>query len=226
MRTAIIGGLALFSLLLLLRIFPPAAFMAFALGCTISFFLLGTKVFKSIRIAAMPDDRSQPDDEFGRRVKNRLKDCRQREERFREEGEKIMRSITTLREDLARNKSVTTDETEKAEQTIKELEAEFSLRHAKAAFFADCATKLEELRDRHRLVESIAARRRELRDLRETNFDDEATVEETRYHIEQDTIELDTIVELSNSALNTSKIEQARSLRNRLEQIRAALRNS
>ncbi len=223
-RVLMIGGLILLSLLLLLRIYPPMAFMAFALGCVLGFFLLGDQLTKWISGERPFNKQKAPQaSEFSTRVADRLADCRRREERFRDEGERILKSISTLRDDLERNKSADAQETGKAETVIKELEAEFSLRHAKASFFADCAARLRELLDRNRLVESIAARRRELRDMRQNNFDDEAAVEETRFSIEQDSIELDTIVELSNSAASTHKAAQAEDLRARLERLRSSL---
>ncbi len=223
-RVLLIGGLILLSLLLLLRVYPPMAFMGFAIGSIVGFFLLGGQLTKWISGGLLFRAGTAPaESEFSRRVAERLTDCRQREERFRDEGERIMKSISTLRDDLDRNKAADAQEIARAETVIKELEAEFSLRHAKASFFADCAARLRELLDRHRLVESIAARRRELRDMRQTNFDDEAAVEETRFSIEQDSIELDTIVELSNSAASTHKAEQAEHLRDRLERLRGSL---
>ena len=232
-RVLLIAGLILLSLLLLLRIHPPMAIMGFLVGSAVGFFLLGGRFVQYFRGAASfgvggPNvgqvfGRSRGGNAFSQRVAERLHDCRSREERFRDEGERILKSIATLRDDLARNAAADATETARAEAVIRDLEAEFSLRHAKASFFADCAAKLEELLARHRLVESIAARRRELRELRQTNFDDEAVVEETRFSIEQDSIELDTIVELSNSAASSSKAEQAEDLRERLEQLRSTL---
>lgn len=223
-RVLITAALILLSMALLLRVHPPMAIMAFAIGSGVGFFLLGDKFSKWLVGTKATGSRYEGgDSEFSQRVADRLYDCRQREERFRDEGERILKSIATLRDDLARNSGVAVDEVARAEQVIKELEAEFSLRHAKASFFADCAEKLSELLDRHRLVESIAARRRELRELRQSNFDDEAAVEETRFSIEQDSIELDTIVELSNSAVASSKTEQTEDLRERLERLRTSL---
>ena len=219
-RLLLLGGVALISLLLLLRIYPPMAFMAFAIGATVGFFLLGGKL---LHLVGGGERKREEQSDFSRRVKERLDDCRRREESFRDEGERILKSIATLRDDLSRNPSADAVEVSKAEAIIKELEAEFSLRHAKASFFGECAVRLRELLDRHRLVESMAARRRELRELRQTNFDDEAAVEETRFSIEQDSIQLDTIVELSNSAAQSNKAEQAEALRDRLERLRSSL---
>ncbi|THH39622.1 hypothetical protein [Neolewinella litorea] len=219
-RLLLLGGAALLSLLLLLRIHPPMAFMAFAIGATVGFFLLGNQLTD---LFGKKGKKGGAESDFSRRVSERLADCRRREEGFRDEGERILKSIATLRDDLARNPAADEAEVAKAQAIIKELEAEFSLRHAKASFFSECAVKLRELLDRHRLVESMAARRRELRELRRTNFDDEAAVEETRFSIEQDTIQLDTIVELSNSAASSSKAEQAEALRDRLERLRSTL---
>ncbi len=219
-RIILIGGLVVLSLLLLLRVFPPAAFMGFIIATIIGFYFVSTSLGDRI----FGKRRQQNDEsEFGQRVSERLYDCRQREERFRDEGERILKSIATLRDDLSRNPDVDPEEARKAEAVIRDLEAEFSLRHAKAGFFAECAQKLKELLDRHRLVESISARRRELRQLRQTNFDDEAVLEETRYHVEQESIELETIVELSNNAASSNKAEQADALRRRLEQLRGTL---
>ena len=219
-RLLLIGGIVVLSLLLLLRVYPPLAFMGLLIGIAASFILVGGSVTRYLRgNAGQRDDQS----EFAQRVSERLYDCREREERFRDEGERILKSIATLRDDLSRNPDVDPAEARKAQEVIRELEAEFSLRHAKAGFFAECAQQLKELLNRHRLVESITARRRELRELRQTNYDDEAAVEETRFHIEQDSIELNTIVELSNNAANSSKAEQADALRRRLEQLRSNL---
>ncbi|WP_116125368.1 hypothetical protein [Lewinella sp. IMCC34183] len=219
-RLLLLGGVALLTLLLLLRIYPPAAFMGFAIGATVGFFLLGERLTGLFGKGG----RTETDEsDFAQRVAARLEDCRNREEGFRDEGERILKSIATLRDDLSRNPTAAPEAVAKAEAIIKELEAEFSLRHAKASFFGECATRLRELLERHRLVESMAARRRELRELRQTNFDDESIVEETRFSIEQDTIQLDTIVELSNSAANSSKAEQAEALRDRLERLRSTL---
>jgi hypothetical protein len=223
-RLFLIASVSLMAFALLLRVYPPMAFMAFFIGCVAGFFLLGDRFRHWVTDKPTGSHRYEAgDNEFSRRVAARLADCREREERFRDEGERILKSIATLRDDLSRNTTNSSEEVTRAEQVIKELETEFSLRHAKASFFADCAERLRVLLDRHRLVESIAARRRELRELRQSNFDDEAAVEETRFSIEQDSIELDTIVELSNSAVASSKTEQTEDLRDRLERLRASL---
>lgn len=224
-RLFLIASVSLMAFALLLRVYPPMAFMAFLIGCVAGFFLLGDRFRHWVTDKPARGSRRYEagDTEFSQRVADRLADCREREERFRDEGERILKSIATLRDDLSRNAGNSTEEVTRAEQVIKELETEFSLRHAKASFFADCAERLRILLDRHRLVESIAARRRELRELRQSNFDDEAAVEETRFSIEQDSIELDTIVELSNSAVASSKTEQTEDLRDRLERLRASL---
>lgn len=161
--------------------------------------------------------------DIGYRISQRYEDCKGKEERFRTEAEDIRQSITTLRDDIERSATADAGEIERAQKLITEFEAEFNLRHAKASFFADCAAKLKALLDRHQLQESIAARKRELEALRSTNFDDEATLEETRYHLERDTIELDTIAELSREAFVSFKAEQADELRVRLEKLRGEL---
>lgn len=202
---------------LLLRFSPGLGIMLFLLGIIGFAAYFGTSWFRKYRTA-----QSNTND-IGSRISQRYEDCRGKEERFRTEAENIRDSIATLRDDIERSVAADTGEIERAQKLIAEFEAEFNLRHAKASFFADCAAKLKALLDRHQLQQSIAARKRELEALRSTNFDDEAALEETRYHLERDTIELDTIAELSKEAFVNFKAEQADELRVRLEKLRAEL---
>lgn len=202
---------------LLLRLSPGLGIMLFLIG------IVGIAVYfvtpwLRTRRANQPDTTH-----IGYRINQRYSDCKDKEERFRTEAENIRQSIATLRDDIERSSTADSGEIERAQKLITEFEAEFNLRHAKASFFADCAAKLKALLDRHQLQESIAARKRELESLRATNFDDEASLEETRYHLERDTIELDTIAELSREAFVSFKAEQADELRVRLEKLRGEL---
>jgi cell division protein FtsB len=211
----LLGGVLL--LVMVFRIHPPLGFALFALafGGSISYLVY--------RLLRRKKQSQRSVSAFEKRVRARLGECRTQEDRFREEAKTIMNSIRTLRDDLSRSGTATVEERQRAEEVIRDLEAEFNLRHAKAAFFTDCAAKLEELLQRHRLQESIAARKKELRELRSTNFDDEARVEELRYHLEQDRIQLDTITELSRTMAVSFKAEQAEELRVRLDALRTAL---
>ena len=160
---------------------------------------------------------------FAGRIEARLLECRVKEEQFRNESHFIRDRIQGLREDLERSSRADESERARAQVLIKEFEAEFDLRHAKVSFFNECAERLEELLARHRLHQSINDRKKELEQLRQSNFDDEATMEETRYHLEQDTIQLDTIAELTQDATVSFKAEQAEELRQRLEKLRSSL---
>ncbi len=217
-RLLLLTGVVVVSAVLLLRIHPPlaVALLSFSLGAM--FFILIQLSREAIRRKRQHDP-----DEFGTRVAARLAEARASEARFREESDGIMRSIRTLREDLDASKQVSEADRERADGLVRELDAEFSLRNAKAAFFSDCAGRLEELLGRHRLLESMQARRRELDALRANNFDDESAVEEARYHLEQDNIELDTIMELSREIGDSSHVQQAEDLRRRLDKLREAL---
>ncbi len=215
----IVLGIYLTIVILLMRFNPGMSIILLGLGI---FAGLGYYAFKE------QDDLrkkfTKPDTtDFATRVKLRYLDCQEKEEKFRSEAEGIRKSILTLREDLERSVAAGEEERNHATSLIKEFEAEFNLRHAKAAFFADCATKLKTLLDRYQLQESIIARKKELEALRSTNFDDEAALEETRYHLERDTIELDTITELGKEVFVSFKAEQAEELRDRLEKLRSSL---
>lgn len=202
---------------LMLRFSPGLGISLFLLGTIGIAAYFGTSLFRKYRAGQMDTN------DIGYRINQRYEDCRRKEERFRSEAENIRASIATLREDIERSTTSDTGEVKRAQKLIAEFEAEFNLRHAKASFFADCAAKLKALLDRHQLQESIATRKRELEALRSTNFDDEAALEETRYHLERDTIELNTIAELSKEAFASFKAEQADELRVRLEKLRSEL---
>lgn len=214
------AGVYLLLTMLLFRVSPSLAIILLLAGIVIGlgwFMAIGRQKLLEMRTA-----RSEKST-FGGRIKVRLEDCRAKEAQFRNESDFIRGRILALREDLER--SVKADDTEKAraQVLIKEFEAEFDLRHAKVSFFSECIVRLEELLARHQLHQSIVARKRELEELRQSNFDDEAGMEETRYHLEQDTIQLDTISELSQDASVSFKAEQAQELRLRLEKLRGTL---
>ncbi|MFT7121581.1 MAG: hypothetical protein ACJAZ9_001761 [Neolewinella sp.] len=216
----LIVGAYLALVLILLRIIPRFAILMALVGVIVGLGVLMALVRQ--KWTSKKEER-KASNSFDGRIQLRLVECRQKEEQFRSEVEEVRNSIKTLQDDLDRSNKADETEQERARELIKEFQAEFNLRHTKAAFFADCVTKLEELLARHQLHQSITARRRELEELRKTNFDDEARIEETRYHLEQDTTQLDTIAELSKGISVSFKAEQAEELRARLEKIRTSL---
>lgn len=221
LSTYLLAGSVYFALVILsFRFSIRAAFLLLLLGlaaAAVWFFYFGREKWRKMR------EKKQAANTFAGRVQTRLDECVKKESQFRTEAAFIRERIRSLKDDLER--SVLAEEAEKAraQVLIKEFEAEFNLRHAKAAFFADCIKRLEALLARHQLNESITARKRELEELRKTNFDDEARMEETRYHLEQDTIQLETITELSQDISVSFKAEQAEELRARLEKLRTSI---
>lgn len=218
-----VAGLSFITLIVLLfRVSPRLAFALICFGLGLGIYWVATEGVRGVR-KGIARYRAKDGNDFGLRVEARRRDCLRQEERFRSEAEDIRRSIATLRADLDRSGGAESEAADRARRLIKEFDAEFNLRLAKAAFFADCANKLQTLRDRYTLQQSIAARKQELDHLRSTNFDDEAQLEETRYHLEREGIELATIEELSREAFVSAKAEQAEALRLRLEKLRGEL---
>lgn len=160
------------------------------------------------------------EEDFAAQVRRRLDHCKAQEDHFRDEAEAVRRSIRALRDDLEDAPAEWTAEHAQAKTTLADLKAEFNLRHVKALFFADCATRLQEMLGRYQLRQSIQARRDELRRLRRTNHDVEADMEETRYHLERDAAQLEAIAELSREAVGDFQAERAEELRARLEELR------
>ncbi|OAV42766.1 hypothetical protein [Lewinella sp. 4G2] len=215
----LIGGGILFSFLLIAIAINPIVGISLFLFCAlVTLFVL---VFLLIRNPGFFRRQAQPaKTDLSSRLQQRLLDCEMRENKFRDEANAIRERIGELRTSLDKNTTAPAEEVTKAEELIKALKAEFDLRHTKALFFADCATRLRQLQDRHQLNQRMAASRAELRALRATNFDDEATVEETRYHLEQDAIQLETISELTKDVGDNFKADKAEELRLRLEKLR------
>ena len=157
---------------------------------------------------------------FATRVGQRLRECRRQEDKFRDEANAIRRSITALQEDIARGTTAPSEEVARAEETLTALKSEFDLRHTKALFFADCATRLQQLLDRHRLNESVKQRQQELNQLRSANFDDEASVEEARYYVEQNTTQLETLEAIKQDVEQHPTNSNAKELQERLDALR------
>lgn len=217
---ALSGAACLLMALFLFRLSPAVGLAIFLVGVGLlayAGYQFGRRKFREQR-SAKADKNS-----FGGRIKARLAECRRKEEQFRNEAHYIRERISSLRSDLEKGAKADEAEKARAQVLIKEFEAEFNLRHAKVSFFTDCIARLEELLARHQLHQSIMDRKRELEELRKSNFDDEAAMEETRYHLEQDTIQLDTIAELSKDIAVSFKAEQAEELRVRLEKLRGSL---
>ena len=160
---------------------------------------------------------------FGPRCRDRIAECRRQEDKFRDEANTIRRNITSLQEDLERSTTAPRQDIERAENTVKALKAEFDLRHTKALFFADCATRLEQLLRRHRLNENIKQRQQELEQLRTTNLNDEATVEETRHFLEQDSNQLEALTKINREVSEYFKTEHAEELRDRMDKLRSKI---
>ena len=214
-------GAYLLVVLVMLRIRPALAIALLLLGALGAIGYYGYKFYRGVRKGRETYQLNSRD--IGERIRARRAECQRKEEQFRTEAETIRETIAELRSDIERLPTADETETERARNLIADFEAEFNLRHAKASFFADCAAKLGALHDRYRLQQSVARRKRQLDELRATNLDDEAQLEETRYHLERETIELDTIVELSREAFATLKAEQAEELRARLDKLRGEL---
>ena len=210
------GGIYLTLLLLVIALDPTIGIALFVFSALVALAAAGVMYLRPRYFSG----RSTRVQSFAARLRERLESCQRQEDKFRDEANNIRESIGRLRDDLDKSTTAPAEELAKGEKLITALKAEFDLRHTKALFFADCATRLKQMLDRHQLSESLAARRKELDEMRATNFDDEAAVEETRYHLEQDGIQLETIAELTKDVGEYFKTEQAEELRLRLEKLR------
>lgn len=210
------AGVYLTLLLTLVAINPIWALAFFVFGNLVALVTLGIYYLRRI----VEGTSLKSEESFSVRVSRRLLECQLQEDKFRDEANAIRKSFHELQDDLNRNTDVPAEEISRAEKIISALKAEFDLRHTKALFYADCATRLQQILDRHNLHESINQRQRELNRLQASYQDDTATVEETRLHLEQDSNQLDAIAAISKDVGNYFKADQAKELRERLENLR------
>lgn len=160
---------------------------------------------------------------FVGQVEARLASCREQEARFQQEAADIRDRMSSLRAMLEGRQQLMEEDRARAQVLLRDFSAEFDLRHAKAQFFGACIIRLEALLDRQQLYQRMEEDKRLLEKLRSSNFDDEAHIEETRYQLEQDTIQLSTIMELSQNVFRSDRADQAQALRRQLEKLKDTL---
>ncbi len=215
----IAGGIYLSFLLAVVAIEPMAGLALYLFSALVVFIALIIYIIQQGRLPLSPRRKAT----FADRLRTRLSDAERREDKFRDEANAILKNIRGLEDNLSKNINPSAEDRQRAENVVGALQAEFDLRHTKALFFADCATRLRQLLDRHQLNESIKAGEAQLVQLQSTNFDDEATVEEARHHLEQDSVQLEALAEISRGVEHYFDTTQAEELRVRLEHLRSKI---
>lgn len=201
---------------LLIRFFPPLRFVlvvgfGFALVAGLIYF-----VYQSL------DRRRRMRAAAGTlagRMEQRMDTCRIHIAEYEDEVEELREDLDALREKLQQLGTPHPESQRETRRLIQEFEHEIELRQSKINFFRQCLGQLEELLRQHRLNLEIQRGREKIDELKQRRTDDVANMEEMRYQVEQETIQLDTITELSQRAAAAEELDQTEFLRGEIQKM-------
>jgi hypothetical protein len=153
------------------------------------------------------------------RILARIDFCKEQTAQNQEELVHIRENIEDLHRQLQAVEGLTPNKRQGLQRLAREFEAELQLRQAKAAFFELALKKLQNVLRNSQISQTLDAKEEELRRLKETRYDDLASMEELRSDLETETLYLDTIDELSLKLDSSTSLENAVKLRNELEEM-------
>lgn len=202
--------------LLLLRLMPALW------GSALLFLILGSVgglFYLAYRYLNRSESEQGEQDEFFIRIKEQMEICRQKADAYRGEAEEIDFEYRRLSEQLARSEQSEPEALMRAKKVLVELDAERSLRVAKANFFEESHRQLREMLQSRQLQQELQKSTRKLEQWRQSNHLDVADIEEMRDRIERDRLQLDTISELTNRATLAPDLDHTERLREKLKNL-------
>jgi hypothetical protein len=211
-RVAIIAVVVL----LLLRLMPAlwgSALLFIIIGSVVGLFYLAYRYINGNK----PEEGGK--DEFFTRIKEQMDICRQKADAYLDEAEEINIDHRRLSEQLARSEQSEPEALVRAKKVLAELNAERSLRLAKAEFFEESHRQLREMLQSRQLQQELQKSARKLEQWRQNNHLDVSDIEEMRDRIERDRLQLDTISELTNRATLAPDLDHTEQLREKLKNL-------
>lgn len=156
-------------------------------------------------------------------IETRLKDCEEQIRHNRAQIENIQSNISELEKKWTAAGVVVPRIQEETTYLINSFGAELKLRESKLAFFETCRHKLEQILQQHRLTLELEAKKEKLKSLQATNYEDLATMEEMKTHVETEILHLDTIENLSRRISESTTYNDAERLLRELNEMNASL---
>ncbi len=201
-------------LILLMRFFPPLR-MAIVGGLVLALF--GLLMYALLMHWRQRRDAREESDAILENIDARRDECNEHVAAYESEVKRIESDITELREQAERSPQAPEGTRAAVAATLRDLEAERDLRRAKLDFFTACLPRLDALRQQHLLQKKLDEKQREVRRLREKNYDDLAAMEAFRYQLDADRVTLETMADLSRQVVLEDSPEHTARLRERLQ---------
>lgn len=208
--------IAAMAAILLIRIFPPLRFVlvvGFGFALVVGLGYLIYQFFdkrRQLRAAAGT---------LAGRMEQRMETCRTHITNYEQEIAELQKDLDQLHERLRELNTPHPESQRESQRLIQEYEREIKLRRSKIDFFRQCLDQLEELLRQHHLNQEIQRGRDKIDQLKQRRTEDVADMEEMRYQIEQETIQLDTITELSQRAIAAEALDQTEFLRGEIQKM-------
>ncbi len=207
--------LGILMLFLLLRLLPLMRFLW--LPITIAAFLAlvygGYRYWKKRKARQLFDKTTEG------QIRQRLEYCHQQLDHNREAMERIERNLHELEDTLANDEDLAPKNRRESEKIVAGFRSELKLRYTRMEFYETCIRKLNRLLRNHEWSRQLVEKQKELKALREDNYEELAQMEELRSGVEMDVLYLDTIEKLSLRMEATTSHDAADHLRRELEKM-------
>ncbi|GJM32890.1 MAG: hypothetical protein DHS20C18_18910 [Saprospiraceae bacterium] len=207
--------IGLLSLFLLLRLLPLMKFLWLPITIVVFLFL----VWWVYRYWQLRKARQLFDKTTEGQIRKRLKYSQIQLQRNQEAIKEIEVNLKDLEEKLANDRDLIPKNQAESERIVAGFRSELKLRYTRTAFFQTCIRKLNRLLKNHEWSRQLAEKQKELKALRENNYEELAQMEELRSEVEMDVLYLDTIEQLSRRMEATTSFDDADHLRRELEKM-------
>ncbi len=207
--------LGILSLFLLLRLLPLMRFLWLPISIAV---FLGL-VYWAYRWWQKKKARKLFDKTTEGQIRHRLEYCHQQLDHNREAINRIEGNLHDLEETLANDDDLAPKNRRESEKIVSGFRSELKLRYTRTEFYETCIRKLNRLLKNHEWSRQLVEKQKELKALRENNYEELAQMEELRSGVEMDVLYLDTIEQLSQRMEATTSHDAADDLRRELEKM-------
>ncbi|MEL7221384.1 MAG: hypothetical protein AAGJ93_08710 [Bacteroidota bacterium] len=218
-RLCLLAGVVSLSLLMLLSILPMLRFFLLIILtvlfiAVLLYYYRQTQQEKQSEKAFLKTTAGQ--------ITTHLKECEAQKKKLEEEQNSIQKSLIDLTQQLQHTASLPASVAGKTQELIKGFEKEKKLRQTKIQFFEQCTAKLEALLAQHQLLQTLAEKKAELDRYQDQHYDDLAKMESLRWEVEQETVKLESLQNLSTRMQNSSAIDDVLHLQQELDKMLAS----
>lgn len=208
--------IAVMAAVLLIRIFPPFRFIL-VVGFGAAF--IGGMIYLLFQSVNQRRNVRAKAGTLAGRIEQRIDTCNTHVAEYETEIAELREDLRKLRDRIDEIGTPHPESRRESERLAREFEREIQLRQSKIDFFQQCIGQLEDLLRQHYLNLEIQRSREKIDQLKQRRTDDVASMEEMRYQIEQESIQLETITELSQRAAAAEGLDQTEFLRGEIQKM-------